>query len=326
VIDRRAFCAALGGLGLAGAWPQASFAQGTYPAGPIRLLVPSAAGSDLDAIARALAQKLADNVHWSVVIDNDAAVNGNHSLLSVAKAAPDGYTLALGTTANLTINPALDTKLAVDPQIDLFPITQVTSQALLLVVPGDSKIATVKDLVSEALARPGTLRIGSAGKGTMSQLAGELLQDRAGVRFTTMPAKDLPSALKDLDGRKSDFCFANLRAVAPLLEKGRVRAVAVTSPKRLVMQPDVPAIGETYPGFDATAWTAIMGPARLSKYLVFQINIEVQHALERKDMQEFLAADGIVGVGGPPQNFGDYLRTEYFKWTALLKANGMKPQ
>jgi tripartite-type tricarboxylate transporter receptor subunit TctC len=324
-MDRRAFCAALGGLGLAGAWPQASFAQGTYPVGPIRLLVPSAAGSDLDAIARALAEKLADNVHWRVVIDNDAAANGNHSLESVTKAAPDGYTLALGTTANLAIAPALDTKLAVDPQTGLFPISQVTSQALLLVVPGDAKIATVKDLVAAAVARPGTLRMGSAGKGTMSQFAGELLRDRAGVRFKPAAAKDVATALKELADGKSDFCLANLRAVAPLIEKGLARAVAVTSPKRLATQPDVPAIAETYPGFDATAWTGVMGPARLSKYLVFQINIEVQHALERKDMQELLAADGIVGVGGPPQNFGDYLRAEYFKWGALFKANGMQP-
>lgn len=320
-MDRRAF---LGALGLACAGPRGSLAQGAYPAGPIRLIVPSAAGSDMDAIARALARKLADNVHWSVAIENDAAANGNHSLESVARAAPDGYTLALGCTANLTVHPALGAKLPVDPQIDLFPISQVTSQALLLVVPPDSKFATVKDLAAGARAKPGTLRLGSAGKGTMSHLAGELLQDRAGVRFGHAPAKDMRSALEDLEGRKNDFLFTNLRAVAPLLDKGLVRAVAVTSPGRLATHPDVPAIAESYPGFDATVWTAIMAPARLSKYLVFQINIEVQHALERKDLQELLAADGIVGVGGPPQNFGDYLRAEYFKWAALFKANGMQ--
>jgi len=325
-MDRRAFCGALGGLGFASAWPRESLAQDVFPAKPIRLVVPFAAGSDMDAMARTLAQKIADNVRWTLMIDNMPGAFGNLGLEAVAKSPPDGYTLGLGHTANLTVNPALHATMAVDPLLDLVAISQVSSQAQLLVVAGASKFTTLKDLLDAARAKPGALRMGSPGNGTMGHLAGELLQQRAGVRCRHVPRKDTPSALKDLVGKRSDFCFANLRAAAPFIDKGLVRVVAVTSPKRLVSKPDVPAIAEAYAGFDATTWTGIVAPAKLSKVRVFEINIEVQHALERKDMQDFLAADGITGVGGPPQFFGEYVRAEHFKWGALVRAAGVKPE
>ena len=323
-MDRRTFCGALAGIGLAGAWPRGSAAQEAFPARPIRLVVPFASGSDMDAMARALAEKIADNVRWTLVIDNVPGANGNLGLEDVAKSPPDGYTIGLGHTSNLTVNPALPAAMAVDPLLDLVAISQVSSQAQLLVVAGSSKFAALKDLVDAARAKPDALRMGSPGKGTMGHLAGELLQQRAGVRWRHVPAKDTPSALKDLLGKRTDFCFTNLRAATALIDKGLVRAVAVTSPRRLASKPDVAAIAEAYAGFDATTWTGIVAPAKLSKVRVFEINIEVQHALERKDMQEWLAADGIIGVGGPPQNFGEYVRAEHFKWGALIKSSGLK--
>ncbi|AGW89037.1 MULTISPECIES: Bug family tripartite tricarboxylate transporter substrate binding protein [Cupriavidus] len=299
-----------------------AFAQ-AWPARPIRLVVPFPPGGGTDTVARLVAEKLTSQAGWVVVVENRPGAGGNVGLDAVAKAPADGYTIGLGQTANLAINPALYPKMPFDPLKDFAPITTVASQPVVLVVNAASSFRTLADVVTASKSKPESLRIGLAGNGTVGHLAGEMLERRAGIRMLNVPYKGAGPAMVDLLGNQVDLNFANTAAAIPQLAGKKVRALAVSSAQRVKNVPElanVPTVAESgYPGFDAITWTGLIAPAGTPQAVVDRINAEVQKALKNPDVQGKLAAEGSTPMGGTPRQFAEYIRTEHQKWGALIR-------
>jgi tripartite-type tricarboxylate transporter receptor subunit TctC len=306
-----------------------SFAQTPWPAKPIKLVVPFPPGGGTDFVARLVAEKLGTQAGWVVVIDNKPGAGGNIGLDAVAKAAPDGYTIGLGQTANLAINPALYAKMPFDPLKDFAPIASVASQPVVLLVNASSPYKTLADVVAASKARPESLRIGLAGNGTVGHLAGEMLERRAGIQVMNVPYKGAGPAMTDLLGNQVELNFANTPVAIPQLVGGKVRALAISSPQRLKNVPQlaaVPTVAELgYPGFDAITWTGLVAPAGTPPAVVERINGEVQKILQRPDVIEKLALEGSTAAAqGTPKQFADYIRSEHQKWGALIREANIK--
>lgn len=299
-----------------------AFAQ-AWPARPIRLVVPFPPGGGTDTVARLVAEKLTSQAGWVVVVENRPGAGGNVGLDAVAKAPADGYTIGLGQTANLAINPALYPKMPFDPLKDFAAITTVASQPVVLVVNAASSFRTLADVVTASKSKPESLRIGLAGNGTVGHLAGEMLERRAGIRMLNVPYKGAGPAMVDLLGNQVDLNFANTAAAIPQLAGKKVRALAVSSAQRVKNVPElanVPTVAESgYPGFDAITWTGLIAPAGTPQAVVDRINAEVQKALKNPDVQGKLAAEGSTPMGGTPRQFAEYIRTEHQKWGALIR-------
>lgn len=304
-----------------------AFAQ-AWPARPIRLVVPFPPGGGTDTVARLVAEKLTSQAGWVVVVENRPGAGGNVGLDVVAKAPADGYTIGLGQTANLAINPALYPKMPFDPLKDFAPITTVASQPVVLVVNVASSFRTLADVVTASKSKPESLRIGLAGNGTVGHLAGEMLERRAGIRMLNVPYKGAGPAMVDLLGNQVDLNFANTAAAIPQLAGKKVRALAVSSAQRVKNVPElanVPTVAESgYPGFDAITWTGLIAPAGTPQTVVGRINAEVQKALKNPDVQGKLAAEGSTPMGGTPGQFAEYIRTEHQKWGALIHEANIK--
>ena len=256
---RRAFlaCAA------AAAWLNAApaLADTAWPDKPVRLIVPYTPGGATDIVARLVSQKLADDTKWTFIVDNRAGGNGNIGMDVVAKAKPDGYTVGLGQTANLAINPTLFPKMPYDALKDLMPVSVVASQPVVLVVRADAPFKTLAELVAAAKAKPGEIRQALAGTGTLGHMAGEVLAKRAGFKVLNVPYKGAAPAITDLLGGQTDCMFATPQGALAMVKGGKLRALAVTSAKRLPVMPDVPTVAESYKGFEAVDWKALVVPA-----------------------------------------------------------------
>jgi tripartite-type tricarboxylate transporter receptor subunit TctC len=302
-----------------------ALAQDAYPAKPIKLIVPFPPAGGTDVLSRALAQAIATNTKWIIVIDNRPGAGGNIGLDAAAKSPPDGYTIAMGQTANLAVNPALYATMPFDPLKDFEPIALVSSQPLILVVANNSPYKSLKELVAAARAKPGQLNMGSPGSGTIGHVGGELFQRRAGVKFAHIPYKGAGPAVADLMGGSVDLYFGNSQAVDALVKGGRLRALAVTSPKRLKTMPDVPTIAESgYPGFEASTWSGLVAPKATPRPIVDRLNAEVAKALKSPEMLAKLESDGSEPLGGSPQRFADFMKAEHAKWGAVIKEAGIK--
>ncbi|MDM0109515.1 tripartite tricarboxylate transporter substrate binding protein [Variovorax sp. J22R24] len=306
-----------------------SLAQTPWPAKPIKLVVPFPPGGGTDFVARLIAEKLSTQAGWVIVIDNKPGAGGNIGLDAVAKAAPDGYTIGLGQTANLAINPALYAKMPFDPLKDFAPIASVASQPVVLLVNASSPYKTLADVVAASKAKPESLRIGLAGNGTVGHLAGEMLERRAAIKVLNVPYKGAGPAMTDLLGNQVELNFANTPVAIPQLTGGKVRALAISSPQRLKNVPQlaaVPTVAEQgYPGFDAITWTGLVAPAGTPPAVVERINSEVQKILKRPDVLEKLALEGSTAAAeGTPRQFGDYIRSEHQKWGALIREANIK--
>ena len=306
-----------------------SFAQTSWPTKPIKLVVPFPPGGGTDFVARLVAEKLTTQAGWVIVIDNKPGAGGNIGLDAVAKAAPDGYTIGLGQTANLAINPALYAKMPFDPLKDFAPIASVASQPVVLIVNASSPYKTLADVVAASKAKPESLRIGLAGNGTVGHLAGEMLERRADIKVLNVPYKGAGPAMTDLLGNQVELNFANTPVAIPQLTGGKVRALAISSPQRLKSVPQlaaVPTVAEQgYPGFDAITWTGLVAPAGTPPAVVERINSEVQKILKRPDVIEKLALEGSTAAAeGTPKQFSDYIRSEHQKWGALIREANIK--
>jgi tripartite-type tricarboxylate transporter receptor subunit TctC len=315
-MDRRRFLGA-GALALAAG---TAAAQAAWPQRPLRLIVPFPPGGGTDITSRLVAEKLTSAGGWTVVVENRAGAAGSIGLDAVAKAAPDGYTIGMGQASNLAINPWLYAKMPYDVQKDFTPIVQVAAQPVVLVVRQDSELRTLADLVKAAKAKPGAYGVAQAGSGTVGHLAGELLARQAGLQLLQVPYKGAGQAMTDLLGGQVPLYFGSSGSVMAQLAAGKVRALCVTSSRRLPALPSVPTVAEQgYPGFEASTWLGLVGPAGMPQEAVMRINAEVVQQLARKDLQDKLAAEGSLVVTGTPAEFGEFIRAEHAKWGALIR-------
>ena len=302
----------------------ASFAQ-DYPAKPIRLVVPFPPGGGTDISARTVANKLSETARWNFVVENKPGAGGNLGMEQAVRAPADGYTLVIGQTSNLAINPALYAKLPYDPLKDLAPVVLIVSAPVVLVVAADSRFRTLEDLVAAAKRDPGAITFASPGNGTVSHLAGELLQRAAGIKLTHVPYKGAPPALTDTLGAQVQSFLSSVPSALGHIRTGRLRALAVTSAKRSAEMSDVPTIAESgYRGFDANTWYGLLAPAGTPAAVVARLNAEVNRVLAMPDVRQRLASEGGDAVGGSPGQFASFLRIEHAKWGRVVKESGAK--
>ena len=302
-----------------------SFAQTDYPNKPIRLIVPFPAGGGTDIYARLIANKLTERLKWIVIVDNKPGAGGNIGVDAAAKSPPDGYTIVIGQTSNLAINPSLYKKLPYDPLKDLTPIILVADSAMALVVPAQSPYKTLNDFVSAAKQKPGDVSFGYSGNGTVAHLTGVVFQSTSGIKLQHVPYKGAAQALTDLMGGSIESYMSSATTVVGHVRGGKLRALAVTGKKRLESMPEVPTIGESgYPGFDAVSWFGLLAPAGTPAAIVERINTEVNKILTLPDVKEKIASEGGEPIGGTPQEFARILAEELPRWAKLVKESGAK--
>jgi tripartite-type tricarboxylate transporter receptor subunit TctC len=318
----RSIAAAVGLFVLASAG--GASAQANYPNKAIRLIVPFPAGGGTDIIARVMANKLTENVGWQIVVDNKSGAGGNIGAEVAARGAPDGYTLLIGQTSNLTINPTLYSKLGYDPLKDFAPITLIASNAVVITVAAKSPHVSLPALIAAAKAKPEQLVFGSPGSGTVSHLAEVLLEDRAGVKFIHVPYKGAAQGLPDLIGGRVTFYMGGGETLMPQIKAGNIRPLAVTTPKRSPSLPDVPTVAESgYKGFEATTWFGILTPAGTPQPVITLLSTEITKAMQAQDVRDRLV-DGGGDVTPGPAAFAAYLKSEYAKWSRIVKVSGAK--
>ena len=310
-------------LGLLGN-PQTILAH-TWPDRAVRMIVPFTPGGGTDTLTRQLVEKMAHETRWSFVVENKPGAGGNIGMDAVAKAKNDGYTLGMGQTSNIAINPAAMAKMPFDPNRDLVPVILVAEVPMILVVRTDSPWQSLADLLKAAKAKPEEIKQALAGTGTVGHLAGELLAKRAGIRLTNVPYKGAAPALTDLIGGQTDCMFATPPSVMSLLQAGKLRALAVTSSKRLSSLPTVQTIAEQgYPKFEAVDWKVIMAPAGTPVDVIARINAAAQRALAMPAMSTRLAEEGSTPLGGSATDAARYLRDEQAEWASLIREAGIK--
>ena len=311
-------------FGLFAAMPLLATGQ-SYPSRPIRLVVPFPAGGTTDLLARAMAQKLSEALGQQVVVDNRPGAGGNIGSDIVAKSAPDGYTLLMGTVGTHAINVSLYAKMPYDAVKDFVPIVLVAGVPNVLVVNPALPVKTVADLIKLAKDQPGSINFASSGNGTSIHLSGELFKSLTGVQMAHIPYKGSAPALTDLIGGQVQIMFDNLPSALPHIKAGKLRAIAVTSTKRAPALPDLPTIAESgIPGFEASSWFGMLAPAGTPREIVLRINAEVNKALQAGDMKEKLLAQGAEAVGNSPEFFVEYIRSETTKWAKVVKDSGAK--
>jgi tripartite-type tricarboxylate transporter receptor subunit TctC len=322
---KRAILRAACAVALTAFLPAAALAQDAYPNKPIKLVVPFPPAGGTDVLSRSIAQSISGATKWLIVIDNKPGAGGNIGLDFAAKSTPDGYTIAMGQTANLAVNPALYSTMPFDPLKDFAPIALLSSQPLILVVSDTSPYKTLKDLVDAAKANPGKVNMASSSNGTIGHIGGELFQRRAGIKMTHVPYKGAGPAVTDLMGGSVDCFFGNTQAVGGLVTAGRLRPLAVTSPQRLANFPNVPTVAEQgYPGFEAATWSGLVAPAGTPAAIVDKLNAAANKALGTNEMKAKLHEDGSTPLGGTPAQFAEFIRKEHAKWGAAVRDANIK--
>jgi len=308
----------IGGICMAAAtWAQ------TWPNQPIKLVVPYPPAGATDVVAREIAEKVGTANGWTFVVDNKPGAGGNIGIDALVKSKPDGYTLAVGQTSNLAINPTLYPKVPYDSLKDITPIAFITQQPVVVVVKADSPFKTLDDLVKAGKSK-NDLTMASAATGTVGHLAGELLARKAGFKFSHIPYKGAGPALTDLMGGQTDFMLPTPQAALQLIQAGKLRALAVTSAKRLPVLPNVPTVAESgYAGFEAVDWKVLVGPAKMPPALVKKLHDEVEKALAKPEMQSKLQAEGSAPVTGTSEQLATFIKSEHARWGAVVKATGI---
>ena len=296
-----------------------------YPAKPIRIVVPFPPGGATDILARAVAQKLTDAWGQAVVVDNRPGAGGNIGSELVAKAAPDGYTLEMGTVGTHAINASLYAKMPYDHVKDFAPVILVAGVPNVLVVNPSLPVSSVQELIAYAKANPGKLNFASSGNGTSIHLAGELFKVMAGVQMTHIPYKGSAPALQDLIGGQVQLMFDNLPPSLPHIKAGKLRALAVTSATRSSALPDTPTIAESgLPGFEASSWFGVLAPAGTPPAIIARLNAEIGAWLASAEAKEKMLALGANIGGGSPEDFARHIAAETAKWQKVVKASGAK--
>ena len=296
-----------------------------YPSRPIRLIVPFPPGGGTDIYARILAPKLSEALRQQVVVDNRAGAGGALGAELAAKAPPDGYTIWIGQTSNLTIGPAMRSKNSYDPLKDFAPISLLSKAPQVMVVNADSPLTSLKDLVALAKSSPsGMLTYATAGIGGSSHLNGELLNQMAGINITHIPYKGASPAMVDLRGGRVTYMGTSLASAAQFVKEGKIRGIATTGVTRARMLPDVPTVAEQgYPGFESISWLGILAPANVPRAIVERLNKEIVLILGNADVQKLVLAEGGEIMISTPEEFSALMRSELPKWARVIKQAGI---
>jgi tripartite-type tricarboxylate transporter receptor subunit TctC len=295
----------------------------SYPAKPIRVVVPFPPGGPTDIVTRLMAPKMAESLGQQVVVDNRGGAGGAIGTEQVAKSAPDGYTLVMGTIGGLAVAKSLNPKLGYDTLRDLTPITQSVSVTSVLVVHPSVPAKNVRDLL--ALAKKGSkLNYASSGNGTITHLAGELLKLMGKVDITHVAYKGGAPALVALVSGEVDMSYENSLIITPHIKSGKVRGLAVTSAKRSALLPDLPTVGETLPGYSASGWYGLLAPAGTPKPVITRLHAEAVKALRAPDVVDKLSSQGAEPVASSPEEFAAFIRSETEKWANLVKVANMR--
>ena len=297
----------------------------TWPARPIRLIVPFAIGGGGDVVGRIIGQRMSEQLGRPLVIDNRSGAGGTLGVDLAAKAAPDGYTLLLGNVGPVAVGPALYPKLPYDPVRDFAPVTMIASFPNLLVANPALPFKSVPELVAYAKSRPGQLNFASAGTGTSTHLAAELFKSVAGIDVVHVPYKGGAAAMTDIIAGQVAYYFGTMPSSLPLARAGKLRALAVTSLQRSTAAPDVPTIAESgYPNFETAAWYGFMFPAGTPREIIAKTNAATLVVLALPDIRERLVHEGSEPMGNTPAQFGAYIKSEIVKWGAVVKAANLK--
>jgi len=290
------------------------------------MLVPYPAGGPVDIVGRLTSQKLTDQLGVQIVVDNRAGANGNIAGDIVARSNPDGYTVLMGANGNIAVNPGLYRKMPFDPQKDLAPVSLVATAALLMVVHPSVPAKSVADFVVIAKNRPGTINFASSGSGSTAHLCSELLKSMTGIDIVHVPYKGAAPALNDVIGGQVQMLITGVSSAIAHTRSGKLRALGVTSPKRIAALPDVPAIAESVPGYEVLTWYGVFVPAGMPDAVVKRLHGAIGSGMSGKDMQERMTALGADAATNTPQAFAAMVRDEIAKWAKVLRSAGIRPE
>jgi tripartite-type tricarboxylate transporter receptor subunit TctC len=301
-------------------------AADSYPSRPIRIVIPSGAGGITDILGRVIAQKLTESLGQQVVIDNRPGASGIVGSQIVAKAAPDGYTLLMVFPSH-PVNPSLYASMPYDTVKAFAPVTMVSAVSTVLVVPGDMPAKSVHELVALAKDRTSKINYGSVGRGSLGHLASELLRAMTGMNITHVSYKGSPQIMTALlSGEIQMYLIASAGTAMPHLKSGRLRALGVSSAKRIPTLPDVPAIAETVPGYEARGWNGILAPAGTPKAIVDRLNKEIVLVVHSPEFNKQLATEGAIPIGNSPGEFGAIIKGDIQKWAKVIREAGIRPE
>jgi len=306
--------------------PVADALAQAYPARPVRLIVPFAPGAASDITGRLVALRLSEGFNQTFLVDNRPGAGGNIGHEIAARAPADGYTVVLANES-LAINASLSRKLPFDTERDLTPISLVTINPRVFVASANSPYESIKELVAAARARPGSIRFGSSGIGTGPHLAGAMLANIAKIEMIHVPYKGAAPALADVLGGNIEIIATTILSSQPMIQSGKLRALGVTSTGRAAILPNVPTVAESgVPGFAATSWLMLLGPAGIPAPIVARLGKETSRFMSEPDMRRRIAADGGEPVGSDAKGAAEHLKTEIERWGTVIRAAGVKPE
>jgi tripartite-type tricarboxylate transporter receptor subunit TctC len=297
-----------------------------YPQHTVVVINPWTAGGPADAVARPILQKLSERLKQAFILDNKPGANGTIGAAAVARAAPDGYTLLFSHVGPITISPAVMKEMPFDPVRSLDPITQVVSAPTVMVVRPDLPIHNLKEFVDYAAAHPGKLSYGSVGPGSTTHLAGEMLANMANVKLLHVPYKGAAPVVTDLLGKQIDFAFLNIAGVLSQVNAGKLRAIGVSTLKRSPLLPAVPAIAETYPGFEVNSWYGLMAPAGTPRPIIDLLQREVAEILKLPDIAASLEKLGLTPEGTAPATYAEQIKGDLARWKHIVDITGLEKQ
>ncbi len=326
-MTRRFICSALSiGIAAAALFAAVSVQAQTYPARPVRLIVPSTPGGSVDTLSRTIAAQLSEKWGQQVVVDNRPGAGGVIAADLTAKAPADGYTLLM-FTSTLTVQPSLYKNLPYNLRTDFAPVSLVATTSNALVVNPATPVATVKEFVALAKSRPGKLSYGSGGAGTGTHMSMELLRSMADLQMTHVPYKGIAPALTDLMGGHIDCAFSTMTSAIQHIKSGRLKVLAVSTAKRSAALPGIPTVAESgIPGYDSTNAVGILAPAKTPRQTVARLNGEIDRILGMREVRERMSNLGTEPAGGAPEVFRTFIDSEIEKWARVVKASGMEPQ
>ena len=310
---------------LAGLVGAAVWAQGVSPTAPVRILVGAPAGGSTDTMARAVAQAMGQQLGRTVVVENRPGAGGNLAAEAVARAAPDGQTLLMSFTSH-AINASLYPRLPFDPVKDFTPLTMVSTSPSVLVAHPSLPAHNVAELVALAKAKPGQLNFAIGALGSSLHLAGEAFKLKAGVFIVNIPYRGTAPAVQDVLAGQVALMFAAVGNVQQHIRAGKLKALGVTSPHRLAVLPDVPAIADTLPGFESSAWFGLFGPAKMAPDLLRTWSDAARAAVQSPEVRRRIEAEGATAVGNSPQDFARFVVTDIARWREVVKFSGAKPE